>query len=130
MSGNGGSLCLRFGVDSCVCSWGAPQALQRIPRLASPRLYHTAAEQRAIPAKNASLQAVSQPPLPCVPVMELCTYRTSTRAPARTCTLLPSANFRASGMTVHPSRVPVKPAYLLKLHVSSAHVSAPAARMT
>ena len=29
-------------------------------------------------------------------------------------------------MTVHPSRVPVKPAYLLKLHVSNAHVSAPA----
>lgn len=44
---------------------------------------------------------------------------------ASTCTGLPSANLSALGMTVHPSRVPVKPAYLLKLHVSSAHVSAP-----
>ncbi len=41
------------------------------------------------------------------------------------CTGLPSANLSALGMTVQPRRVPVKPAYLEKEHVSSAHVSAP-----
>lgn len=40
-------------------------------------------------------------------------------------TALPSANLSALGMTVQPRRVPVKPAYLEKEHVSSAHVSAP-----
>ena len=42
------------------------------------------------------------------------------------CTGVPSANLRAAGTTVQPRRTPVKPAYLLKEHVSIATSSAPA----
>ena len=42
------------------------------------------------------------------------------------CTGVPSANLRAAGTTVQPRRTPVKPAYLLKEHVSMATSSAPA----
>lgn len=41
------------------------------------------------------------------------------------CTGVPSANLRAAGTTVQPRRTPVKPAYLLKEHVSMATSSAP-----
>ena len=41
------------------------------------------------------------------------------------CTDEPSANLSFLGTTVQPRRTPVKPAYLLKLHVSTATSSAP-----